>query len=137
MFVQAEMEHGVGVKRAAIRKLEHELGIPTTTFAPSDLRYITSVMYKAASDANWTEYELDHILLARGDVELSVNANEVERIEFLSLEDLPAFVADQRHQISPWFRLIAQDLLPKWWRNLDELLAAPSDAPPKIHDYRD
>lgn len=46
LFVQDEMEPGLGVKRAAIRKLEHELGIPTSTLETKDLRYVSTVLYK-------------------------------------------------------------------------------------------
>lgn len=31
----------LGCKRAAIRKMEHELGIPTSTFTPEELVYST------------------------------------------------------------------------------------------------
>lgn len=46
LFTEGELEDGFGVKRAAIRKLEHELGIPTSTFALEDLAYVSTVMYK-------------------------------------------------------------------------------------------
>lgn len=91
---------------------------------------------QAASDANWTEYEMDHILLARGDVDLAVNANEVAAVEFIAKDDLAAFIADDSRAITPWFRLIAEHLLPAWWENLDDLLAAPTDPERTIHDYR-
>ncbi|GLE03364.1 hypothetical protein PINS_up012254 [Pythium insidiosum] len=133
-FVKDELEDGVGVKRAAIRKLEHELGIPTTTFDPSDLKYVTTVLYKAASDANWTEWEVDHVLLARADVSLALNPNEVSEVEFVSKDRLEAVLADRQRLLSPWFRLIATGLLPTWWDNLDELLMA-DNADRRIHDF--
>lgn len=46
LFLEEEMEDGVGVKRAAIRKLEHELGIPTTQFDVKDIKYVSTVLYK-------------------------------------------------------------------------------------------
>lgn len=79
---------------------------------------------------------MDHILLARGDVDLAVNENEVEAIEFIGKDDLETFLADESRAITPWFRLIAQNLLPKWWDNLELLLAAPTDPERTIHDYR-
>ncbi|TMW69499.1 hypothetical protein Poli38472_001655 [Pythium oligandrum] len=133
-FVSDEMEDGVGVKRAAIRKLEHELGIPTTTFDPSELKYVTTVLYKAASDSNWTEWEVDHILLARGDVSLNICPNEVAEVEFVSKDRLPEVLADETRQLSPWFRLIATRLLPQWWENLDKM--SEKDSPERqIHDF--
>ncbi|KAJ0394488.1 hypothetical protein ATCC90586_009142 [Pythium insidiosum] len=133
-FVKEELEDGIGVKRAAIRKLEHELGIPTTTFNPSDLKYVTTVLYKAASDANWTEWEVDHVLLARADVPLALNPNEVSDVEFVSKDRLAAVLSDQERLLSPWFRLIATGLLPKWWENLDKLLEA-DNSDRHIHDF--
>ncbi|RLN97928.1 hypothetical protein BBJ28_00013335 [Nothophytophthora sp. Chile5] len=136
LFTEAELEDGVGVKRAAIRKLEHELGIPSSTFAVDDLAYVSTVMYKAASDANWTEYEMDHILFARADVSLdNVNLNEVEQVEFVTRENLPALLEDSERKLSPWFHLIGARLLPQWWDNLDAMLAKDS-ADRQIHDYR-
>ena len=40
------MQDGIGVKKAAIRKLEHELGIPLTTFDVNSFQYVASVLYK-------------------------------------------------------------------------------------------
>ncbi|KAF4317149.1 hypothetical protein BBO99_00007829 [Phytophthora kernoviae] len=136
LFTEAELEDGIGVKRAAIRKLEHELGIPTSTFAVEDLTYVSTVMYKAASDANWTEYEMDHILFARGDVSLdNVNRNEVEQVEFVARDKLPELLDDSKRKLSPWFHLIGSNLLPQWWDNLDAVLAKDS-TDRQIHDYR-
>ncbi|KAF1777996.1 NUDIX hydrolase domain-like [Phytophthora cactorum] len=136
LFTEGELEDGVGVKRAAIRKLEHELGIPTSTFAIDDLSYVSTVMYKAASDANWTEYEMDHILFARGDVSLdNVNKNEVEQVEFVARENLPALLNDSTRKLSPWFHLIGSNLLPHWWDNLDAVLEK-DNSDRQIHDYR-
>lgn len=46
LFTKEEMEDGDGVKRAAIRKLEHELGIPESSFRVADMRYLTTILYK-------------------------------------------------------------------------------------------
>lgn len=78
---------------------------------------------------------MDHILLTRADVKLSVNASEVADIEFVGPHALAAVLADPTRQISPWFRLIATNLLPHWWANLDTMLAADS-TDRSIHDYR-
>ncbi|CAI5710831.1 unnamed protein product [Peronospora destructor] len=135
-FTESELEDGVGVKRAAIRKLEHELGIPTLTFAINDLVYVSSVIYKAASDANWTEYEIDHILFARGDVSLDkVNKNEVEQVEYVARENLPTLLSDSARKLSPWFHLISSNLLPHWWGTLDTVLAK-GNATRQIYDFR-
>lgn len=43
----------LGCKRAAIRKLDHELGIPTSSLNTQDLMYMTKIHYIANSDEKW------------------------------------------------------------------------------------
>ncbi|CCI48049.1 unnamed protein product [Albugo candida] len=135
LHVEDEMQDGIGVKKAAIRKLEHELGIPLTTFNVSSFRYIGSVLYKASSDVNWAEFELDHILLARGDINVQVNSNEVAEYAYVSKNALDGILRSEDRLLSPWFRLIARSQLPIWWDNLDTLLEK-DDAKPVIYDMR-
>lgn len=89
-------ENQLGVKNAAIRKLNHELGIALDRFTPDDFTYLTRIHYKAglycsvlllthqASDGIWGEHEIDYILIARGDVELNINPNEIQDVKWLS-----------------------------------------------------
>ena len=55
-----------GVKNAAIRKLDHELGI--VDILPSDFKYLTRLHYWAADvvthgqSSPWGEHEIDYIL---------------------------------------------------------------------------
>lgn len=153
LHVEDEMQDGIGVKKAAIRKLEHELGIPLTTFNVGSFRYIGSVLYKvwkhlwvgmsiadhlfwkASSDVNWAEFELDHILLARGDINVQVNSNEVAEYAYVSKNALDGILRSEDRLLSPWFRLIARSQLPIWWDNLDILLEK-DDAKPVIYDMR-
>jgi isopentenyldiphosphate isomerase len=46
----------VGVRKAAARKLEHELGIPTK-FELDEFAYLTRIHYYAPSDEIWAEHE--------------------------------------------------------------------------------
>lgn len=78
---------------------------------------------------------MDHILLARGDVALDVNASEVEQVEFVGKDAIPALLSDPERKLSPWFRLICANLLPVWWENLDAMLAK-DNSDRSIHDYR-
>lgn len=78
---------------------------------------------------------MDHILLARADVTLNVNGNEVEEVEYVSKHGLPALLRDSERKLSPWFRLVAAHLLPTWWDNLDSMLEK-DNSDRKIHDYR-
>jgi len=46
-----------GVKRAAQRKLDHELGIKKEQVPIDDFRFLTRIHYKAPSDGKWGEHE--------------------------------------------------------------------------------
>jgi isopentenyl-diphosphate Delta-isomerase len=46
-----------GVKRAAQRKLDHELGIKTAQVPFEDFKFLTRIHYKAPSDGKWGEHE--------------------------------------------------------------------------------
>lgn len=48
-----------GVRKAAARKLEHELGIPTQ-FELDEFAYLTRIHYYAPSDEVWAEHESEH-----------------------------------------------------------------------------
>jgi|TARA_B100001750_G_scaffold23589_1_gene15763 geranylgeranyl diphosphate synthase type I len=128
---------GSGTKVAAIRKMQQELGIPADTIATSDIHFITRMMYRARADDIWVEHELDHILFARApeNMELEPNPNEISELEWVTQHDLEHWLAnhtDRRGVIAPWFRLIAENILPEWWGNLDGL---PNMADELIRDY--
>jgi isopentenyl-diphosphate delta-isomerase len=46
-----------GVKRAAQRKLDHELGIKKAQVPLENFRFLTRIHYKAPSDGQWGEHE--------------------------------------------------------------------------------
>lgn len=54
--LMATIPTSTGVRRAAARKLVHELGIPTT-YALDDFAYLTRIHYYAPSDDIWAEHE--------------------------------------------------------------------------------
>ncbi len=89
------------MRRAAIRKLPHELGIQADALAPADFVYLTRIHYQAGSgdandDAVWGEHEVDYILVATKDVELEINPNEVSEAKYVSLAELEEMLADKR-----------------------------------------
>ncbi len=47
----------MGVKRAAQRKLDHELGIKKEQVPIENFRFLTRIHYKAPSDGKWGEHE--------------------------------------------------------------------------------
>lgn len=113
-------DEAAGVKRAVVRKLEHELGIKVGSVPIEGIEYMTRIVYKAAvgEDDKWGEHEVDYILLAVADVTCDLNPNEVSEIKYISKEELPALLAQEEKGellLSPWFKLVAQKWLPVWW----------------------
>lgn len=53
----------IGVKKAAQRKIEHELGVRASELPLDAYNYITRLHYKAASDPVWGEHESNRVLL--------------------------------------------------------------------------
>lgn len=60
-----------GIKRAAARKLMHELGIPASQLSTESYRFLTRLHYCAPDNltygegAEWGEHEMDYILFAK------------------------------------------------------------------------
>lgn len=57
LAVRSEIDGKEGAKRAAQRKLEHELGIPTEEVKLDDIQFLTRIHYIAPSDGTWGEHE--------------------------------------------------------------------------------
>ncbi len=109
-----------GVRRAAVRKLEHELGIPAGQVPADSMHYMTRIVYKAAvgEDDKWGEHEVDYILVGTADVTTNINENEVCEVRYVARDELQGLLAAEDRgeiELSPWFRLIAQRWLPTWW----------------------
>ena len=132
LYIEGELNEsaglGEGSKIAAIRKMEQELGISKGDVPLEDIHFITRMLYKARADEIWVEHELDHILFARttSALKVSPNPNEIAETVWVTQSELQDWLGDseqQRGVIAPWFRLIAEKILPEWWGNLDGLPA--------------
>ncbi len=135
-------EGQLGVRRAAQRKLEHELGIPTDQVSLDALQYLTRIHYMAPSDETWGEHEIDYIFILRKkttELTLNPNPNEVKSVRFVTRNELQEILdmAEQQGKdtlsgeslrITPWFKLIVQTFLFKWWDHLDNLDVFLDDA---------
>jgi isopentenyl-diphosphate delta-isomerase len=124
-----------GVRRAAVRKLDHELGIPSAQVPIDDFKFLTRIHYKSPSDGKWGEHEstltewclqdsadmciVDYILFIKADVDLNVNPNEVRDSRFVSQDDLRTMFKDDSLKFTPWFKLICESMLYEWWDHLD------------------
>eukprot|EP01122_Echinamoeba_exundans_P005016 TRINITY_DN151_c0_g1_i1.p1 TRINITY_DN151_c0_g1~~TRINITY_DN151_c0_g1_i1.p1 ORF type:complete len:263 (-),score=48.63 TRINITY_DN151_c0_g1_i1:28-816(-) len=117
-------EGQAGVRLAAQRKLEQELGINPKDMPTNGFKFLTRLHYLGESDGEWGEHEVDYILLIQKDVEIKPNPNEVRDVQYMSKENLKKFIETHKEKglkLTPWFALIAQNFLFKWWDHLDNL----------------
>lgn len=115
----AELDAAVlGVKRAAQRKLNHELGIKAEQVPLDKFEFFTRIHYKAPSDGKWGEHEVDYILFIQADVDLEPSPNEVRDTCYVSADELKAMFEKPGLTFTPWFKLICNSMLFEWWSHL-------------------
>ncbi|KAJ1649004.1 isopentenyl-diphosphate delta-isomerase idi1 [Dispira simplex] len=125
--LEVEEKDALGVRRAAQRKLEHELGIPPEEIPVEQFEYLTRIHYLAPSDSVWGEHEIDYILFFQPrerNVTVNVNPNEVQSVRYVTKDELKQLLRDAeqgRVLVTPWFRLICNKFLFAWWDQLDAL----------------
>jgi len=112
----------LGAKRAAQRKLDHELGIPVAQVPLDRFHFLTRIHYLSPSDGKWGEHEIDYILFIKptAPVTLNVNINEVQDTAYVSQDELKTMFTDPKLKFTPWFKLICQSMLFEWWDHLDQ-----------------
>ena len=137
---EMEENNALGVKVAAIRKLDQELGISPDSIDINDFHFITKMRYSARMNADWIEREIDHILMIQADVELNPNPNEVSAIKWVSANELEVMLVEQDSDevIAPWFRCIAARLMNEdWWNAIGDKAACETLQDGLIHDMGD
>ncbi len=120
----------MGVKRAAVRKLDQELGIKAKQVPLKKFKFLTRLHYWAADvvthgkKSPWGEHEIDYILFIQADVDVNPNPEEVRDYKYVNADELKAMMDPSSGLLwSPWFRIIAEKfLLPFWWNDLKETL---------------
>ncbi|CAL8109723.1 unnamed protein product [Orchesella dallaii] len=119
---ELEEKEALGVKRAARRRLEIELGIPQDSISLDDFNYLTRIHYKALSNSIWGEHEIDYILfLQKDDLEINPNPDEIQDIRWVTLGNVKEMIVKENVSLTPWFELILNSRLPVWWKNLKDL----------------
>ncbi len=119
--IESELKEDIGVKKAAVRKLEQELGITPDQVPISDFHFITRMHYYARADEKWIEREIDHILFIQADVELKINSNEIDEIKWVNQKQLESMLNNAEIGIAPWFRQINNRFLTHWWGHLNDM----------------
>ena len=138
---ERELTDALGVKRAAVRKLNQELGISEDQVPLSDFNFITKMTYSSRMDEDWIEREIDHILIIKADVDVNFNENEVSEVKWVSQEELEELLVAEVEgdgEIAPWFRCIASRLMTdEWWQAVGESEKISQISDDKIHDMGD
>ena len=128
---ESEEADGAGAKRAAQRRVKDELGIAADDCPVEEMTFLTRFLYESpcGSEGVWGENEMDYIVFLRRNVSFDPNPNEVQATEYVKLADLKDFIksVENRGGVTPWFSFISDDLLPKYWANLDNLQAFEGD----------
>ncbi|XP_058040278.1 isopentenyl-diphosphate Delta-isomerase 1 isoform X1 [Ahaetulla prasina] len=122
--LELEENNALGIRRAAQRRLKAELGIPLDQVTPEEIFYLTRIHYKAQSNGTWGEHEIDYILFVQKNVTLDPDPNEIKSYCYMTQEELRELLEKASRneiKITPWFRLIAETFLFKWWDNLNNL----------------
>ncbi|XP_059628664.1 isopentenyl-diphosphate Delta-isomerase I-like [Cornus florida] len=118
-------ENALGVRNAAQRKLLDELGIPAEDVPVDQFTPLGRMLYKAPSDGKWGEHELDYLLFIVRDVNVNPNPDEVADIKYVNRDQLKELLrkADAGEgglKLSPWFRLVVDNFLLKWWEHVEK-----------------
>ena len=96
-----------------------------------DLKFLTRIHYRAGFDKTWGEHEIDYVFIMRQDVKLKPNSNEVKDCWYASQNQVKELLEkasrDRNVLVTPWFKMIAQNLLFEWWASLDDLSRFEND----------
>ncbi|XP_043471531.1 isopentenyl-diphosphate Delta-isomerase 1 [Leptopilina heterotoma] len=119
---ESEEHDALGVRKAAQRRLNFELGIPLNEILPNDLFYLTRIHYQALGESCWGEHEIDYILFAQKDkITLDPNPDEISEIRWIPRSEIENFIKTTKDPLTPWFKLISEHKLTMWWDNLNNL----------------
>ncbi|GMG19797.1 unnamed protein product [Ambrosiozyma monospora] len=120
--VDGELEASIkGAQVAAQRKLDHELGIAAKYVPVDNFKFLTRIHYAAPSNGLWAEHEIDYIFIIKSDPVVDANWNEVRDFKYVTKEKLKEMFEDENLVFTPWFKLICESYLFKWWDQIDNL----------------
>ncbi|XP_075152704.1 isopentenyl-diphosphate delta isomerase [Haematobia irritans] len=119
--IEREELNCLGIRKAAQRRLNYELGIPTNQIRPENFHYLTRIHYANTGDGVWGEHEIDYILFLQKDVDLNPNMNEVSDVRYIKRGIIHEEISRFDAPLTPWFDLILKNHLLLWWDNLHQL----------------
>ena len=141
--------HFLGMRRAAVRRAGFELGI--RDLEPGEMRVVSRILYYAESCERFAEHELDYIIFAKKDIDsrFAPNRDEIEEIAWVKYHEFEDFLQEQQKKadlrreanaaaspntevdqsvITPWFRLLKEQKLMRWWKTLIDEGRFPDEA---------
>lgn len=86
--------------QAGMRRLQEEMGFTT------DLKELTSFIYKAPFDNGLTEHEYDHVLLGHYEDNPIINRDEVANWKWMPLADVKRDIELNPNRYTVWFLII-------------------------------
>jgi len=129
----SDVENGTvfGAKNAAIRKLNHELGVQAHEVPLEGFKFLTRLHYWAAdtithgANSPWGEHEIDYVLFfsvpSKESITLAPHSDEVDAVTWVTQTELTEMMDRKDLLFSPWFRIIVKKWLigGGWWENLN------------------
>jgi len=95
-------------QESADRRLVEELGFST------ELKEIFSFIYKAVDEGSGLiEHEYDHVFIGKYEGEIPFNEDEVQAVEWISIENLLKDVEEKPEKYSFWFKIILKEMQSK------------------------
>lgn len=86
----------IGIKRAAQRRLEFELGINKEDIPIKDIHFMTRLTYviPCEEDPMWGEHELDYVLVINKQLDLKPNTNELKYWGYVNQGELDSYLSE-------------------------------------------
>jgi isopentenyl-diphosphate delta-isomerase len=111
-----------GIQKAAKRRLLYVFGIDVLNM--DKIEYITRVHYKALNepfDNIFGEHEIDYILFIKSDYCINHNKNEIKSYKYVNEKELVQILKNEEYKFTPWFKLICDKFIFKWWPHINNL----------------
>ncbi|XP_044534887.1 isopentenyl-diphosphate Delta-isomerase 1-like [Gracilinanus agilis] len=126
LYKPLEMEetNALGIRRAAQRRLQAELGIPLEQVSLDDISFVRRLHYKIKLNEVYGEHEIGYLLFMRKDVTLNPNSRELKGYCYLTKEEVKELLekgAKGEVKISDWFKIIAENILFQLWDSLPDI----------------
>ncbi|XP_007948589.1 isopentenyl-diphosphate delta-isomerase 2 [Orycteropus afer afer] len=132
--LELEEKDAIGIRRAALRQLQAELGIPPEQISTNDIIFMTRNYHKSRSDGIWGENEIGYLLFVRKNFTVNPDPMEIKDYRYVTKEELEELLKKEARgeaRFTPWFKTIAEDILFKWWHHLHDI--SPYVEPDKIY----